>query len=249
MTNIFMMPSSLGDEDRFTASLHYLIESAPEVGQQLVNALHSDANMPSTTFVRAVDHPKSGNECRPDFLLECKDYDIICEHKLMSPLGDQQLERYLSTPWHRQKYVALISLGHCNVAQSVRENPNYIRPREGSHFNWRDLYPAISTGHGKIEKEFATYMRSLGMRPLELPKGWGDLFTCKTTAEAFGMQFQSIRDYFSGIGAQCRIDSSRLGFQVRKPNSCMRLFYLKVAPAASLKANSFNDDVLMQLCT
>ena len=244
MTNIFMLPSSLGEEDRFTASLHYLIDSTPAIGQQFVDAIHGSAGRQSSRFIRSEDHPNVDIDNRPDLLLECADFDIFCEHKLFSPLGDRQLERYLGISRNKSAYVALISLGSCIVSQDVRNNPNYLRPNDAAHFNWRELYPAISTGDDRLGRDFIAYINSLGMKPLDLPNGWGDLFTCRTTAEAFGMQFQSIRDNFSKIGAQCTIDGSRLGFQIRKPTPWLRLFYLNVAPAVSVRTPSFDDDVL-----
>ena len=244
MTNIFMLPGSLGEEDRFTASLHYLIESSPQIGQQFVDAIHLSAGRRSSQLVGFEDHPNCDVENRPDLLLECEDFDLICEHKLLSPLGDRQLERYLGIKRKKPVYVALISLGNCIVSKDVSNNPNYIRPIDATHFNWRELYPALCTGENRLGRDFVAYMNSLGMKPLELPNGWGDLFTCRTTAEAFGMQFQSIREYFSGIGAQCTIDGSRLGFQIRTPTPLLRLFYLSVASAASTRSRSFGDDVL-----
>ena len=244
MSNIFMLPGSLGEEDRFTASLHYLIETTPKIGQQLVDAIHLSADRRTSRFVRSEDHPNVDVENRPDLLLECEDFDLFCEHKLLSPLGYRQLERYLGIKREKPVYVALISLGNCIVSQDVSINPRYIHPKSATHFNWRELYPAISTGEDRLGRDFVAYMNSLGMKPLELPNGWGDLFTCRTTAEAFGMQFQSIREYFSRIGAQCTIDGSRLGFQIRKPTPLLRLFYLSVASAASTRSRSFGDDVL-----
>lgn len=245
MSNIFMLPGSLTGEDRFTSSLHYIIDSNPEIGQQLGNALLQAAHRNGSKFVRAVDHPLVDDANRPDFLLEFEDFDIFCEHKLQSLLGYLQLERYLETSWHREAFVALISLGKCSVSSLVREHRRYISPTSAPHYNWCDLYSVLSTGSDRLSRDFVAYMNSLGMKPLDLPNGWGNIFTSRPTAEAFGMQFEMTRDYFSAKGAMCKIDGSRLGFQIRNVKPWLRLFYLCVKEASQVRQKRFDENVLV----
>ena len=37
MSNIFWIPVTLAEEDHFTASLHFLIDNAPYVGQTIIH--------------------------------------------------------------------------------------------------------------------------------------------------------------------------------------------------------------------
>ncbi len=79
-------------EDLFTARLHHLIGSNSEIGQHIVEAMLLSAKKPISKFKSAVNHPNVGSENQPDFLLQCEDFDIVCEHKLLSPLGNRQLD-------------------------------------------------------------------------------------------------------------------------------------------------------------
>jgi hypothetical protein len=229
--NIFLLPEGLGDEDRFTAHLHYLIECVPGVGQAMVDKLLGLAGRSSSTFTNSKDHPGTDPQNRPDFVLTCNDVDIVCEHKLESPLGERQLERYLAMQWNRPRHLALISNVHCGVASEVLQHSQYLRPVHASHYLWRDIYGMLDPNDGRIVRDFATYMRSLGMKPLELANGWSTLFEDRATAETFGEQFRRVRDYFAKQGARCKIDANRCGFQISRPAPWLHLMYLFVEPA------------------
>ena len=230
--NIFLLSENLSDEDRFTAHLHYLIECVPEVGQGLVNELLRQADQPTARFQKSENHPGSDAQNRPDFLLRCEDFDIICEHKLWSPLGDRQLERYLTMSWQRPYRVALISTIPINISTDVLGDSRYLRPKE-PHFLWRDVRGMLQQREHRLTHDFGGYMRSLGMYPLELPNGWGPLFESKETAEVFGDQFHSVRAYFLAKGGRCAHDASRLGFQIGRLTHWLHLLYLFVEPVTS----------------
>lgn len=229
--NIFLLPPELADEDRFTAHLHYLIECVPAVGQAMVDTMLRLAGKPTSIFTKSEDHPGNDPQNKPDFVLQCDHFDIVCEHKLESPLGENQLERYLAMGWHRTRYLALITNTHCNVASDVLHHQQFLHPVDASHYLWRDLYSMLDPNTGRMVRDFAAYMRSLGMKPLELANGWALLFEDRVTAEAFGEQFRRIRDFFSRQGARCSIDASRRGFQIGRPVSWLHLLYVCVEPA------------------
>lgn len=231
LTNIFMLPEGLADEDRFTAQLHYLIECIPAVGQGMVDVLLAASGRPATRFKHSEDHPGTDRENRPDFLLACEDFDIVCEHKLQSPLGVRQLERYLAMHWPRETHLALITNTPSVVSDEVRIDPRYLSPRKASHYLWSDLYPMLSVSDSRIALDFAAYMRSRGMKPLELANGWGALFEDRSTAETFGEQFRRVRSYFADQGCKCALNADRRGFQVSRPLPWLHLLYLFVDPA------------------
>lgn len=230
MSNIFLLPPELGDEDRFTACFHYAIDNIPELGQAIVDFLLIQSGKSSSRFIKAVNHPFFSLADRPDFLLECEDCEIICEHKIASDLGEKQLERYLSL--HREKpfYVALITNSVCSVSSEVIATEHYLRPRASqlSHYCWQDFYPIVAERPERLAKEFAEYMRYLGMRSLTI-KEWSDLFTNAETASAFKEQWIDVRSYFKQLGAHCYSDPSGVGIQVRNPLPWITLLYINVA--------------------
>ena len=230
--NIFRLSERLArskPEDRFTSHLHYLIECAPQIGQGMVDALLQQAGRPPNKFLRSEVLPGSDQQNRPDFLLSCHDFDILCEHKLQSPLGARQLERYLTMLGGRPRRLALISTVPMIVSQEVLQNPNYLRP-SASHYLWRDVRGMLKQQDHRLTRDFDDYMRSLSMHPLELPNGWETLFDNKETATRFGEQFRGIREFFNKPETTCTRNPSHLGLQVSKPAPWLHLFYLIVEP-------------------
>jgi hypothetical protein len=230
--NIFLLSEGLSEEDRFTAHLHYLIECVPEVGQSLVDELLRQAGKPPARFQKSENHPGSDAQNRPDFLLRCDAFDIVCEHKLRSPLGERQLERYLAMSWPRPHRLALISNVPINVSAEVLGDARYLRPI-APHYLWRDVHAMLQQSEQRLAHDFGHYMRSLGMCPFELPNGWGTLFAANETAEVFGDQFRNVRAYFLAKGCRCTLDASRLGFQIGRLTPWLHLIYLFVEPAGS----------------
>jgi hypothetical protein len=236
--NIFKIASSeLNAEDRFTASLGYLIDNIPEIGQGMFDMLSVSAGLPRTIFVKAIDHPDGDAESRPDFLLAGKDYDILCEHKLDAKLGERQLERYLalSVAYPRKTYVALITNNSLAVPQEGESHNGYLRPKHSKipYFTWDALYPIVAANESRLAKEFAAYMRQLSMSPPRLPKTWEHLFVDTDTACAFFDLTNELRSYFKGMGARVQKDPGYLGFQVRYPNDWMHLLYFCVERSAT----------------
>lgn len=230
MSNIFCLSAGLGDEDRFTASLNYLIDCNPDIGQDIVSLLGDSSGLDFGRFLKSTDHPAGTLEDKPDFLLECENIDIISEHKLFSPLGNRQLERYLSLSRTKSFCLALITNKYCQIPEEVISNPRYLKPndRAVNHFTWQDIYPIISDRKDRLSRDFAEYMRSLEMKPWH-PEAWENLFTDDVEGKSFGKQWVDVRAYFKGLGAKCTVDPSGRGFQISKPKSWLHLLYLSVS--------------------
>ena len=236
MANIFCLSKGLMEEDRFTASLNYVVDCYPSVGQAIADYLLQSAGKPSSKFIRSDDHPVGTAENRPDFLLECEAIDIICEHKIDSPLGKKQLERYLQL--HRSKpfYLALISNGLCKVPEAAIRAEGYISPNNSDvpHFLWQSIYPLIDGTEHRLVSDFKEYMRTLSMKPIA-SGSWSDLFNHQSTAEAFGHQWTQTKAYFKQLGARCVVAPGNLGMEIGYPNDWMHLLYVFVSPNADLR--------------
>jgi hypothetical protein len=226
--NIYRIAASgLVPEDKFTASLKHLIDHHPAIGQGIVDAITQSAGLGSTKFRKAEDHPLGNAESKPDFLFSCSDFDILCEHKLESNLGERQLERYLGLKRDKPTYLVLITNRSHSVSEDVLRSKNYLRPSDSlvPHFSWERFYPIIAASPKLLAKEFAEYMYEIGMAPSPLPKNWAQLFSDTDTAEAFYDRTKELRAFFSQLGAKCQADPTRLGFQVRKPLPWLHLLY------------------------
>jgi len=233
VSNIFTLSSGLAEEDRFTGSLNYVIDSHPHIGQAMCDHLLLSAGLEKAAFVRSTDHPQGTMEDRPDFLLECEGIDIVCEHKINSPLGKRQLERYLALQRSKPFVVALISNGVCDVPKAATDHERYICPLNSdiAHFSWQSLYPLIQGDGNRLISDFLEYMRSLSMKPIAC-ESWKDLFDRSDVAEAFGHHWQEVKGYFKNEGATCRIDRSKLAIQIGQPNDWLHLMYVFVSPNA-----------------
>lgn len=230
MTNIFQLSAELGAEDRFTASLHYLLDNFPQLGQQLADLLLSSAGKPTSRFLAVHDHPQFTREDQPDFEIVCEDCHILCEHKLDSDLGSRQLQRYLNLRREKPTYLALITNRLHQLEQDVLEHAAYLVPRQKStpYFSWEQFYPLVEARSERLCRDFANYMGALGMKPWR-PVAWTDLFDDATVAVAFGEQWREAQGYFTSQGGVCRLDADKRGLQVSRPRSWLPLFYLHVS--------------------
>ena len=231
-TNIFRIAGSdLGAEDKFTAFLHYLIQSILSVGQGMVDVICQRSGLAHATFVRAVDHPDGDAESKPDFMLTCKEFDILCEHKLESDLGIRQLERYLELPKSRPTYLVLITNRKHEIAEDVIRSASYLRPKDSPvpFFYWEEFHPIIARHSDLLAQDFVTYMRELGMAPCPLPADWVRIFQSRDVAERFYETTKDMRSYFEKMGAQCKADPSRLGVQVKRPREWLPLLYFYIS--------------------
>lgn len=222
--------SDMCAEDKFTAALTYLIANVPEVGQAMAGLIATSSGLPAPAFVRAEDHPDGDAESKPDFLLHCKQFDILCEHKLDSKLGPRQLERYLEVRKNGRTRVALITNWDtpADISDDVLSHPGYLRPiaSEVPYFSWQALYPLIANRPEQLAKEFAAYMQALGMAPVQLPGNWDTLFEDPFVAAAFQETTKALKAHFKARGAVCKKDSSNLAVQIQHPTPWLHLLYI-----------------------
>jgi hypothetical protein len=174
--NVFLGSLLPNEEDRFTAHWHYLLDAHPELGQAVVDLLVERAGLPPSRFVGAEDHPFFTSVDRPNFLLLCEGYRILCEHKLDAELGPAQLERYCALVPNEGRdgkaFVMLVAKDPLPVPGAVIATRNYLRPSAGlvPHFRWEDFFPIVSRyaqgGEGRrLVGDFVAYMTALGLDP------------------------------------------------------------------------------------
>lgn len=230
MANIFQLSAELGAEDRFTASLHYLLDNVPQLGQQLADLLLSSAGKPTSRFLEVHDHPQFTREDQPDFEIVCEDCHILCEHKLDCDLGPRQLQRYLNLRREKPTYLALITNRFHQLEQEVLGHAGYLVPqnKSTSYFSWEQIYPLVEARSERLCREFAAYMRTLAMHPWR-PVAWTGLFDDATVAVAFGELWRESQGYFTAQGGVCRLDADKRGLQVSRPRPWLPLFYLHVS--------------------
>lgn len=245
MTNIFLLSAELGAEDRFTASLHYLIDCVPELGQQLADLLLLSAGKPTSRFLEVRDHPQFSREDQPDFEIVCEDCHILCEHKLGSDLGTRQLERYLGLSRGKPTYLALITNRLHQLTPEVSQHRGYLAPqnRSSPYFSWEQIYPLVDGRSERLCRDFANYMGALGMKPWR-PAAWGDLFDDVNVAAAFGEQWREAHDYFVSQGGRCRLDADQRGLQVSRLRPWLPLFYLHVSRTLQPPSTEMHGPIL-----
>jgi hypothetical protein len=216
-------------EDSFSASLHALSLRIPKVGQAIVDAISERSGIPETQFLEAALHPPGNVASKPDFLLRCRDYDVLCEHKLYSDLGNRQLERYLAIESRRQTYLALITNRNHKISKEVIANERYLRPTgtPAPYFLWEMLYQSISRIADPAVRDFLVQMEALAMAPLD--GTWGSLFTNFSTAEYLAECSKEMRSFLKGHGASCKPSPSRLGLEVKRLIPWLTLLYFDVA--------------------
>lgn len=167
MKNIFCLSTRLTEEDRFTAAFCYLIDSIPNIGQALVDLFSAQSDSVSSRFLNVEDHPRLSSVNRPDLRIACDDFDIVCEHKIVSGLGPLQLERYLSLRQDKPYYLVLVARSVVSVSDQVLRQPHFLRPREqaANHFRWHEIYPIVASRSERLARDFTDYMKLLGMEP------------------------------------------------------------------------------------
>jgi hypothetical protein len=232
MPNIFMISSELKPEDRFTISWEYLLYRLPELGQTLINYISENSGIGSSRFVEALDQSKFAfsNKDKPDFLILCQDYWIVCEHKLNSPEKNDQLKRYcdLIHP-EKELYVLFISnkIGE-KIDDVVFNNPKYLRPSNSiiPYYQWESFYHIVKSSDHILAKEFTEYMEDLGMDPW--PFDGNDPFVDETAGKQFKNTLKPIMRFFKDETnpKSSQMDPVSLGFSIRKPDP--KIFPIRV---------------------
>ena len=230
MPNVFTISAKMGAEDRFTAHWHYLLDNHPTLGQQVVDTIADSAGLPRSRFLKAEDHPAFTQQDQPDFLMLCEDYGLLCEHKLDSPLGERQLERYcaLSRDGLDLKVVLITNDNSTVVPPTALSHPGYLRPVSGLRpfFMWEDFYHLVEATEGRLAREFAQYMGSLGMEHWTSTGEWGDPFADPDSASRFKELYNRVKPLFDRKGCRRVVDSVSLGMAVSYPTEDIHLLYL-----------------------
>lgn len=224
--NIFTISPKLTQEDRFTLHWEYLLNRLPELGQLLIDYLSETSGIDNSIFLEALDQSRFyfSKRVRPDLMIFCKDYCIVCEHKLMSPLGKTQLQRYCElSHTEKQLYVLLITNKiDEKINDKVLDAPNYLKPLKSKHpyYLWEKFYPFVQACEKNLAKEFAKYMDDLGMAPW-ISSAWNDIFIDETSAKQFRKLLETAIHYFKEKirPKKSPKDPVSLGFQIQKPQN------------------------------
>jgi hypothetical protein len=219
MANIFLAPRTLSPEDHLTASWEYALDSVRGLGQAFLNHVTARSGLPPSTFTGAIRHPPGTARDRPDFLIRCRHYDLLFEHKLESPLGARQLERYLALARSGNQRLALVAAQRMTLPSPVYRSSSFVCPKETgspSHFLWQDIYPIVRGFRGRIARDFAEYLKHLGLASFKWP-GQGDPFTDPKAADALRRLYDRLTPELRRPGASCRTRSSSLIYEIRRP--------------------------------
>lgn len=232
MTNIFLISPRMKPEDRFTAHWHYLLENFRDLAQEIVVIIATSSGIPPSKLLEVTDHPPGfGGENQPDFLFKCEDYELVCEHKLESGLGNKQLQRYCRAVEKRENAYLILIANQAGIAipPEVQENSVYLSPTDSDYpyYLWDRFYGKINQYGARVTEEFAGYMDALGMAPWEFGE-WGDPFNDHQSSEQFRVLWEPIKQYYAALSTRpsCRVSSKSLGMEVRKPFPDITQFYL-----------------------
>lgn len=238
MSNIFLLPPNLNKKERFAASWEYLLESVPDLGQELVDFLAQRSGKRSSPFIKAVSYPFISSDIQPDILLECQDFDIICDHRLESELSKHSLDAYFALAKLQKKktYVVLISNSYCLISPetlaSEKAQRYYLQPHDDinssmPYFCWQDVYALVAQKNERLAYEFVEYMHFMDMQPWQ-HSTWGQLFINPDVASNFSEQWSPVIEYLQKLG----INSKRSGYsalEIVYPLPWLQLLYVYVA--------------------
>ncbi len=227
LKNIFRLTEFGGAEDRFTAAWGYVLDREPALAQAVADTLLKGRGL-TAKVIGVGDHPAGYDSLdRPDFLIQCEEFDILVEHKLDALLGARQLERYLQLAPQRT-WVALIAPAYQSVPTEVRSDPRYLMPEGKEHFRWSDFYDAVKSQPGWVTQEFADYMKSLGMAPFTL-RANEDIFDKRVKPVQFEEALKLAADQvFANTSPGCWLKGTPtgLGREVRAPSANLTLIYV-----------------------
>ncbi|GBO52319.1 hypothetical protein APA_5409 [Pseudanabaena sp. lw0831] len=242
MSNIFLLPPNLDKKERFAASWEYLLENVPDLGQDFVDFLTQRSGKPSSTFVKAVSYPFYASGIQPDILLECQDFDILCDHYLESQLSKLSLDALfiLAESQPKKTYIAVISNSYCliepEMLAGVSAKQYYLQPYDDvnssmPYFCWQDVYALVAQKQERLAHEFAEYMHFMDMQPWQ-HREWGNLFLNPDVAKTFSQQWAQTIDYFQ----EMKIDAKLSGYsalEVIYPLPWLQLLYIYAARSVS----------------
>jgi hypothetical protein len=238
MSNIFLLPPNLNKKERFAASWEYLLENVQYLGQDFVDFLTQRSGKSSSTFVKAVSDPSLLSDIQPDILLECQDFDILCDHRLESELTKLPLEVLLTLAKSQSKptYIAVISNSYCliesEILASASAKTHYLQPHDDvnssmPYFCWQDVYALVAQKQERLAHEFAEYMHFMDMQPWQHSR-WGELFLNPDVAKSFSQQWLKTIKYFQEKSIEAK-PSGYSGLEVIYPLPWLQLLYIYAA--------------------
>jgi hypothetical protein len=242
MSNIFLLPPNLDKKERFAASWEYLLENIPDLGQDFVDFLTQRSGKPSSTFVKAVSHPFFASSTQPDILLECQDFDVICDHHLESQLSKLSLDSLfmLARSQTKKTYIAVISNSYCLIEPEILAGDSakqyYLQPYDDGnssmpYFCWQDVYALVAQKRSRLALEFAEYMHFMDMQPWQHSE-WGNLFLNPDVAKTFSQQWTKTIDYFQEISIEAK-PSGYSALEIIFPLPWLQLLYIYAARSVS----------------
>jgi hypothetical protein len=196
-----------------------VLDAVPGVGQAFVDQVSSRSGLAKSQFLGAVDHPMGDRVNRPDFLIRCWDYDLLFEHKLDSPFGRRQLERYLTLCQTRGQKLALVAASSLPLEGSVCDSPWFVRPREAgapAHFLWQDVHQIVRGFPDRIARDFAEFLEALGLAHFDWA-GLGDPLTSDEAARELRSLYDALAPMFRAPGVSCLKTANSLIYQIRRP--------------------------------
>jgi hypothetical protein len=235
MSNIFLIPASTDKRQRFAAFWEYLLENVSELGQEFVDFVTQRSGKPSSQFLSATSYPTISNSFQPDLLIECQDFNIICDHRLDSEIQRQSLEEILSLANAQAKltYVVIVSNCYCFFNQDVLTGGLarrlYLQPKDNlnsamPYFCWQDIYAIIAQHPERLAHEFAEYMHFMDMQPWQ-QSTWGELFTNPDVATEFSKQWAATLTYFQDLHINSKL-SGYSAVEIVYPLPWLQLLYI-----------------------
>lgn len=242
MSNIFLLPPNLNKKERFAAFWEYLLENIHDLGQEFVDFLMQRSGKHSSNFLKAVSYPSISDEIQPDLVLECQDFDIICDHRLESELSKHSLDAYFILAKFQKKptYVVLISNSYClidpEILASETAQSYYLKPRDDlnssmPYFCWQDVYAIVAQRQERIVHEFTEYMHFMDMQPWQHSQ-WGELFINPDVAKIFSQQWAKTINYFQEMKIEAK-PSGYSALEVIYPLPWLQLLYIYAARSVS----------------
>jgi hypothetical protein len=220
-----------GWENLFTEQLAFFLTADLPAATALAQALSRDDSIRA----KGVATQLKFDGGIPDLRLECEGCtSIYLENKFEAPLGQGQLESYLTLG-----RVALVSRRSQSVPAKVLSNPSYLRPTDRHYFHWSDVYTALAqaeappAGFGALRAHFKGYMRELGLAPSALTTEWRRLFEERTAPgnrdvqRDFGFLLEPVSANLRGLGLEVKAVSHKGKMALSPPGSEWSHLYVK----------------------